>query len=239
MEIKIACPGYEISTEWYEGKDHSRILIILPGYSSSKARQRIHAEAMVQTTGTNALVVDFSGHGISPFELRDTRPGQHLLELICVLDWIKQQYPVAEISISGSSYGGFLAVHLTGYREFRNLILRAAAIYEPTAMYDLWSIRIDNPEQYNKRALAYRSDAEALAVHPLLNYAKAFKGNTLVVVHENDEIVPIETSNAYIDAFKADSIIAKGFVHTIDKANVDDVRLQEYQDQIAAWLSRH
>lgn len=237
MELQIECAGYSIAADWYEGADPNKILIVLPGYSSSKARQIIHAEAMVKDTGTCALVVDFSGHGSSPFELRDTRPAQHFLELIFVFDWLKQKYPAATISVSGSSYGGFLAVQLTKYREFANLVLRAPAIYKPSAFYDLWAVRIDNEDAYNAQMRAYRQDTEALAKHPLLSRASAFKGRVLVVVHENDEVVLRPTTDAYINAFNADSFIAEGFSHTLDAAVRDPAILQAYQDRIAEWLN--
>lgn len=238
MELQIQCAGYSIAADWYDGADPNKILIVLPGYSSSKARQKIHAEAMVQDTGTCALVVDFSGHGNSPFELRDTRPAQHFLELIYVFDWLKQKHPEATISVSGSSYGGFLAVQLTKYREFANLVLRAPAIYKPSAFYDLWSTRIGNEEAYKSQMNEYRQDEEALAKHPLLGRASAFKGKVLVVVHENDELVPRQTTDAYIQAFSADSFNAEGFSHTVDAAVRDPAQLQAYQDQIADWLNQ-
>lgn len=238
MELKIRCAGYEIAADWYEGVDSNKILIVLPGYSSSKARQKIHAEAMVRATGTSALVVDFSGHGNSPFELRDTRPAQHFLELIYVFDWLKQKYPEATISVSGSSYGGFMAVQLTKYREFANLVLRAPAIYKPDAFYDLWSTRIDNEDVYNSRMHEYRQDTEALAKHPLLSRASAFKGRVLVVVHEDDEIVLRPVTDAYTRAFNADSVIAEGFSHVVDAAVRDPAKLQDYQDRIANWLNQ-
>lgn len=58
------------------------------------------------------------------------------------------------------------------------------------------------------------------------------------MVHEKDEVVPVETTNAYITAFDADSIVAKDFVHSIDKSNVDESQLQHYQDQISSWLKK-
>lgn len=237
MELQIQCAGYIIAADWYDGADPNKILIVLPGYSSSKARQKIHAEAMVQATGSCALVVDFSGHGNSPFELRDTRPAQHFLELINVFDWLKHKYPAAAISVSGSSYGGSLAAQLTEYREFARLVLRAPAIYKPTAFYDLWSVRIDNEETYKAQMSEYRQDAEALAKHPLLGMGSAFKGKVLIVVHENDELVPRQTTDIYIQAFTADSFMAEGFSHTIDVAVHDPERLQAYQDRIADWLN--
>jgi esterase/lipase len=239
MEMQIQITGYSIAADWYEGTDPNKILIVLPGYSSSKARQKVHAEAMVSATGTSALVIDFSGHGVSPFELNDTRPAQHFLELICAFDWLKEKYPKASISVSGSSYGGFLAVQLTKYREFDNLVLRAPAIYKPSAFYDLWSVRISNPEAYKSEMTAYRLDSDALAKHPILGRASTFKGNVLVVVHENDETITRQTTDTYIKAFNAESFIAEGFSHTIDAAVTDPKQLQAYQDRISEWLRRH
>ena len=237
MEIRIKCLDYEIAADWLEGATTSKILIVLPGYNSSKARQRIHAEAMVKLTGMSALVVDFSGHGNSPFELRDTSPAQHFLELIYVFDWLKQKYPNTDLSVSGGSYGGFLAVQLTKYRKFTQLVLRAPAIYRPEAFYDLWSMHIDNVELSKLQMTAYRQNAEALANHPLLVRAKAFKGKVLVVVHENDEEIPHQTTDAYIKAFNADSFIAKGFAHSLGKSTYTKEQLEEYQDKIASWLT--
>lgn len=237
MEIKIPCSGYEISTEWYEGRDTSKILIVLHGWSSSKARQKVHAEAMVAATGMSAIAVDLSGHGESPFELRDTRPAQHLLELVYVYDWLKQEYPEVEISVSGTSYGGFLAAHLRQYRKINNLILRAPAIYPPEKFYELWAVRLDNPDDFDK-AVAYRRDKEALRHHPLLENVQNFTGKTLVVVHEKDTVVPEETTNAYITAFQADSIIAKGIEHAINPENTPPEALRLYQEEIAAWLNK-
>ncbi len=238
MELNIKCSGYEIAADWYDGTDENKILIVLPGYSSSKERQRTHAEAMVQDTGTCALAVDFSGHGNSPFELRDTRPAQHFLELIYVFDWAAFNYPQATISVSGSSYGGFLALQLTKYRQFANLILRAPAIYRPEDFYDLWAERIDNLKQYDTSIAEYRRDVNSLAKHPLLRKASAFEGNVLVVVHGEDEIVSRATTDAYIKAFHADSIVAEGLGHTIDKNTIDAATLQNYQGSISDWLNR-
>lgn len=237
MEIQIQCSGYSIAADWLEGSASDNILVVLPGYSSSKARQRVHAEVMVEETGTSALVVDLSGHGNSPFDLDETRPAQHFLELIYVFDWVKEHHPDAMVSVSGSSYGGYLAVQLTKYREFANLVLRAPAIYMPSAFYTPWSHRTNNLEDYDASMQAYRRDKDLLAKHPLLARASEFEGRTLVVVHENDEQVPRETTDAYINAFSADTIIAQGFSHTIDAAVQDPETLLDYQKKIASWLN--
>lgn len=234
--FQIPCTGYSIAADWYDGKDTSKVLLVLPGYTSTKARQAEFTKAMVDLTGTSALVIDYTGHGESPFELRDTRPAQHFLEVINAFDWIRGQYPDAEISVTGSSYGGFLAVQLTKYREFANLVLRAPAIYKPNAFYDLWAIRLDDEEGYRVMMEKYRSDAEALASHPLLGRASKYKGRTLVVVHEHDEMVPRPTTDAFINAFHADSFIAEGFSHSVRLGEVTQTQIDVYHARVAEWL---
>jgi hypothetical protein len=61
---------------------------------------------------------------------------------------------------------------------------------------------------------------------------------SLVVVHENDEIIPRQTSDAYIHAFKSDSFIAEGFSHAVSKSHISKEQLVEYQERIASWLKQ-
>ncbi|HSX44297.1 MAG TPA: YqiA/YcfP family alpha/beta fold hydrolase [Candidatus Saccharimonadales bacterium] len=234
--VEIKCTGYSIAADWYEGANTDRILLVLPGYSSTKARQSELTTAIVERIGISALVIDYSGHGESPFELKDTRPAQHFLEVITSFDLIKTKYPQARVSVTGSSYGGFLATQLTKYREFEKLVLRAPAIYKPDTFYDLWAVRLANVEAYQEKNQPYRHDSEALKKHPLLARASNFKGKTLVVVHENDELIPRETTQAYIDAFNADSFVAPGFMHSVNQSSVTPQQLMGYQNRIADWL---
>src|ERR1700722_13600135 len=140
----IPCTGYSIVADWHEGKTNKKILLALPGYTSSRLRQKDLVSAIVNKTGISSLVIDYTGHGDSPFELRNTRPAQHFLEVIYAFDWLKQNYPDAQIFVMGSSYGSFLATQLTKYREFDKLVLKVPAIYKPEAFYDLWALRIDD-----------------------------------------------------------------------------------------------
>ena len=235
----IDCLGYAIAADWYEG-DRANIILVLPAYTSSRARIKDMVQTICEGTGNAALVIDFTGHGDSPFELRDTRPAQHLLEAIIAFDWLKDKYPKAHLTVFGPSYGGFLAAQLTAYRTFDRLILRVPAIYKPHTFYDLWAKRIDNLESYNREILVYRNDEAALMKHPLLGQASSFTGKTLVVVHDDDEMVPKATTNAFIKAFHADSFIQPGFMHNIGDAvkegRVSKDQLDAYKQKYINWL---
>ena len=150
--IKISCSGYEIFADWYQGTDPAKVLLVLPGYKSSRKKGRHLNEKIVEITGTSILVIDYSGQGDSPFDLREVRPAQQFLEVIYAFDWLAAKYPQAEISVSGSSYGGFLATQLTKYRSFKNLILRAPAIYNPANFYTPWANRLNDEQAYTRES---------------------------------------------------------------------------------------
>ena len=237
MELKtfdIECTGYSVKADWYETDNTDEIILSLIGWTSNRKRYNDILSAICSKTGKSALVFDYSGHGDSPFDVNTTRPAQHFLEVICVFDWLKEKYPKAKITVMGTSYGGFLAVQLTKYRIFDNLILRVPAIYPPSDFYTL-NERINTDEAWATKD-AFRRDVEALAKHPLLGRASSFKGKTLVVVHENDEQVPKETTDAYVNAFNADVYVAKGFPHSIYNQTREE--LAEYQSAISKWLNK-
>ena len=232
--FEIACAGYSVAADWYEGNSNDEVLLTLIGWQSNKQSYNDILSALVEQTGMSALVFDYSGHGDSSFDINETRPAQHFLEVIYAFDWLRNKYPNAKISVMGASYGGFMATQLTKYRSFDKLVLRCPAIYLPTDFYTLNSI-IQSEEGWAAKD-AFRRDSEALAGHPLLARASNFKGKTLVVVHENDEDIPKATTDAYIKTFNADSYIAEGFPHSLH--TMPKERVATYQAAIADWLNR-
>jgi len=230
----INCVVYSVKADWYETTNTDEIILSLIGWTSNRKKYNDILSAICAKTGKSALVFDYSGHGDSSFDVATTRPAQHFLEVICVFDWIKEKYPNAKITVMGTSYGGFLAVQLTKYRIFENLILRIPAIYQPSDFYSL-NGTINSDEGWAAKD-AFRRDVEALSKHPLLGRASSFKGKTLVVVHENDEQIPTETTDAYINAFSADVYVAKGFPHS--SYNQPKEKMAEYQSAISEWLNK-
>lgn len=228
--IDINCPGYTVVADWYKGRDARRILLSLPGWTSSRKNYHDILSAIVTATGMSALVFDYSGHGDSPFEADETRLAQHFLEVIAVFDWLKKKHPTAQISVMGASYGGYLAAELVRYRDVEKLVLRVPAVYKPT---DFYSLAKDIDRAWTNKI--YRKDKPAMQQNPVIAAASQFKGKTLVVVHELDEQVPRETTDVYTKAFHADTYLAKGFTHSItSKTPKDD--LLAYRRAIANWL---
>ncbi len=64
--------------------------------------------------------------------------------------------------------------------------------------------------------------------------AAQFKGKILLVVHENDEQIPKETTDAYANAFKSEAYVAKGFTHSLN--DMGDEQIDQYNQKIVDWI---
>lgn len=229
--IEIPCLNYLLAADWYDNNTTDHILLAYMGYVSSKARNREFLIALGEKADMSILAVDLSGHGESPFTIDETSPAQHVLETVAVFDWLQKKYPEAKIAVMGTSYSAFLAAYLSKYRDFGKLLLRTPAIYLPS---DLYTLQPGIDRDYTSNV--YRKDQKLVANHPLFKQANVFGGSTLVVIHELDEDIPIETSDVYKTAYAADEYMAFGFKHSMRDALNPKEGLIPYQDAIAKWL---
>jgi uncharacterized protein len=229
-QISIPCPGYKIKADWHEGTTNQKIILTFVGFGSSKKSNFDFMAKLVDMTGMSALVVDFSGHGESPFNVDETVPAQHLLEATKVYDWIKTNYPESAICVMGTSYGGFMAAYLTRFRSVEKLILRTPAIYEPSSFY--------TEHQFIDKILVreYRKSTQALKNHPVFLQPPISNTSALLVVHSEDKSVPKETTDIYASAFDAQVYVAEGFVHVFrDPTNPQEGR-PAYYNALSSWL---
>lgn len=232
QNVKIPSLDYELSADWYEG-EKPEVLVIIPGWSSNKRNYEEFAASMVEQTGMCALTIDLAGHGESPLRLPELMPAQNFLDVVAVYDWLVKNHPRKTVNIIGASYGAYLAAQLVAYRPVSKLVLRAPAIYRPEDFYQKWG----NIDREATRA-EYRSDAAAVARHPLFAAAASFTGRTLVVVHEKDEEIPRATSDAYIKGFHADEYLAEGLTHRMAQFMSQRSTIIAYHKAIADWLNK-
>lgn len=232
-KINIMCHGYSIIADFYINNNAVATLLFLPGLRSTRKVYQHICPFFANGLSVNALVIDYSGHGESPFEFANTKPAHHFLEAMCALEWIKLHYSKHKIFVIGSSYGGFLAANLAKYKDFDKLFLRTPAIYSPNDYYSQWS-EINT----NETIIKYRKNSLELMQHPLFSSYKKFSGKCLVVTHQNDEVVPVQTTNAYIKFFKADTFNVKGFKHSYHDKSNSAVITAQYDKFSLDWLQK-
>lgn len=229
--LSIPFHGYTIAADWYEVPEATAVLLVFVGLKSAKARNVDFVRQVAHDTRMSALVIDFSGHGESPLALDDLMPAQHILEAVTAFDWLQEKHPELTISVMGTSYGGFIAAWLSRVRDFNKLVLRTPAMYQPADLYTAHG-KIDL--EFTQRV--YRNDDAAVRAHPIFSPRSRFSGKTLVVIHGEDEDIPAATTDAYTDAFSAETYLAEGFRHGFrDPANPQS-QLAGYQSFITNWL---
>lgn len=228
--IDIPCEDYAVKADTYEGASAAPVALFLIGRSANRRKSRYQKflPRLANELGITSVVFDYSGHGDSPFHIDDRSAAQHLQEVITVFDWVKERYPNRKFFVFGSSYGGYLAAHLSQIRKFDVLTLEAPAIYRPS------DFNVTYEKEDDDKTAAFRRNPKELASHPLLKNAGKFKGKTLLIVHERDERIPKEVTDAYANAFNC-SVANEDVPHSFGKATEEEIA--HYNKTVFNWVA--
>lgn len=227
--IDISCGDYAVKTDVYKGAADGPVALFLIGKTSNRRKPR-YQEFLPQLSkelGLTCVIFDYSGHGDSPFTIEERSAAHQLQEVLAVFDWMKERFPNRKMFVIGSSYGGFLATHLSQLREFDFLLLEAPAIYRPED-FDLTYEQLDDEETFE-----FRHNPAKLANHPLLQNARKFAGKVLLIVHKRDERIPKEVTNVYANVFKC-KVIIEDVPHSLGQATREEIT--HYNQKVFDWI---
>ena len=159
------------------------VLLVIHGWTSQMARYPERVENIVDM-GYVAVLFDMRGHGETGGELDLLSLHDHLDDCVVAYDYAMSLDSVNtdNISVFGSSYGGYLASLLTAERRVDHLVLNVPADYPDDI--------IDKPAlQRSKLTDIYRmkphSPDDGKAFSAISNY----KGDLLLIEAEKDEQV--------------------------------------------------
>ena len=231
-EVQIDCVTYAVAADWYEGST-DEVVLVLPGFTSTRQRYELLAEFVHEHTGRSVLVLEYSGHGESSINLMDITGSQNFSEVVRTFDWIVDNHPGKKITVLGTSYGGLHATLLTKYRDFENIILRVPAAYDEREIYNL----IRNLDKDHN--LDYRSNPDNF-VNPesnwMFTHTDSVKGRRFVILHENDKVCPEVSTRAFVEAFDADVWVAPGLEHGFKDSNITEEDETAYYQKIVDWM---
>ncbi len=198
-------------------KDKNPAILIIQGWTGLKENSFGYAEALSKL-GFICLLCDSRGHGESEGDIETatmedfTKDDQAVFDFLTKLEGVDKE----NISVVGSSFGGYRAAFLTSKRPVKNLVLRVAADYSN----DTFKIArakaggSENPEVMEWRKKP-RNPNETYALEALNN----FNGNVLIIESENDDMVPHQTvenyKNAVKDKDKLTYVFMEGAPHSI------------------------
>lgn len=230
QDVKIQNIGYELCADWY-GTDKDQVVLVLPGFTSTKKKYEDLVSHLVEGTGFSALVLDYAGHGESPFVLDELSRADNFSDVVTAFDWLVKNHGNKKITVLGTSYGGFHAAYLTKFRKFQSIIFRVPASYPEETLYT----KIGDMKDAHSED--YRNNPDNYVDHWLFTHADSVKGRALVITHEFDTVCPPVATRPFADAFGADTWEAPGFKHGFGDSDVTEQQVQDYYKKLTDWIN--
>ena len=202
--------------------------LLIHGWISTQERMFSLAEGLT-SKGYICLTIDLGGHGRSSGDIQTISRAEHMADITAAYDFLANQPGVnaKQIGVSGSSYGGYLAIFLTGQRGVSWLVLRVPALY-PNEGEDLPATLFNRDDPSIKKSI----DAKH---NKTLTTLSEFRGNVLLVESENDEQVPHQTIQNYLDAANKQHITHIVMQNTSHSLGTD-VKRKEFTNIVLDWL---
>lgn len=210
------------------------IVILLHGFTGSKTGSSFIFVELCRLLEKNEIAsvrFDFAGSGESDGDFRDmtlssqVTDASHILDYVKSLDFIDQD----QIVILGMSLGGVIASLLAGQRKDE---IHALCLWCPAGiitqhlkegrLQDIDISNLDEMEYIDVRGLKlspkFVSDALQWDIYRM---ASAYNNKVLLVHGDQDELVPIQASEKFLEAYeqRAELKIIHGAGHTFESVD--------------------
>lgn len=198
--------------------DKPNLLFLHGGGQADKYRTLYLAEKLLDEN-IDSLAFDHSGSGESSGEMNESSLEKRCKEAEEVLQLCSE----SELTVCGSSMGGYIALKMLEIDfDIKNLILFCPAVYDKEAF------KMNFDEQFTN---IIRQE-ESWKNSDVFELLKNFKGNLLIVIGEDDEVIPdgvIELLNKYSSNVNKKKIIKlKGVGHIVHKELTEKEGLADF-----------
>jgi hypothetical protein len=214
-------------------KNKNPAILFVHGWTSEKERSYQHAQALSKL-GYLCFLFDMRGHGESEGNRLLLTNKEFLDNVITAYDFLLSISGVDKenISVIGSSFGGYLIAQLSVKRKVRNLVLRAPADYPNEDFNKLKSLSTgDDPN-----IMVWREKPKQSSETYALEALNRFNGNVLIIESELDNRVPHQTIRNYINAVKDKSklthVLMKDAPHSIKEGKFRN----EVEQILTSWF---
>lgn len=231
VEIKV--DGLTLRGKFYQPSENIKNLAVLflHGWTGKPNEQ---AAQVLAENGIFCMDFSFSGHNDSDGKLEDVTREKSFKEAIAAYDYFKSKLPMdMRVVVCGNSYGGYMAMLLSSEREVAAMQLRVPANYTDDG-FERVHLKEVSPNLYDWRLKPL--DAAATKSLRAIN---SFSGQLQIIEAGNDELVPHQTVQNYVDAVKdkskLDYHLMEGWPHSLGD---DPERNRQYQEILLNWLNK-
>lgn len=180
---------------------------------STKERARNFFDESLFNAVPSIVTFDFSGHGESSGELKESSLKQRVLEAQRAIELFTTK---KDLTLCGASMGGYVALKMLPFYDVKNLILFCPAVYDKR-VFEI-SFNQGFSEIIRKPNSWENSD--------IFSSLETFSGNLLLFIGKNDTVIP----RGVIDLIDA---------HSSRAARKEIIRLDNCPHAIHSWLDSH
>ena len=162
-------------------------------------------------SGIDILAFDFSGHGESTGELKKSSLSKRVNE---ANEMVKQFASKKPITLCGGSMGGFIAIKMLELCEVDKLILLCPALYDAKAYHTPFD---EGFTEIIRVPMSWHNT-------DVLNILENFTGKLLVIIGEQDEVIPKDVIDLLIQ-------------HTPKVKQREIYKIPNCPHQITGWLA--
>lgn len=209
-------------------------VLLMHGWQSTQKRYVSRAEALTKL-GYICLTFTRRDYREATGAYKSLSPFDHLRDTIAAYDFLAKQKGVdrGRISVLGASYGAYLAALLAKKRNVYSLVLRVPALY-PDEKFMKQKSSSFTKEDYQKRSITSSNNMA-------LNAITHFNRSICIIESENDEVIPHETIEKYIEAANDNHHLThklmQGANHSL-RGTKEDVWQKKFTQLLLEWFSQ-
>ena len=168
--------------------DQRRAILFVHGLGSGQDGYQKRAATASRKLDAVCLTFDLSGHGVDAPNFAEYSIDDHFQDVISGYDFLvsRQTVDPTRVGVCGASYGGLLAVLLTGRRPVKRLLLRAPSLDGYAAS------RTGRRGPVSTQLSQTTEEWDGIAV------LARYQGPVLIVESEKDEVIPHASIEAYL-----------------------------------------
>lgn len=174
------------------------VILFIHGWMGDQTGSQKYANALVGL-GYPCVTFDLPGHGKSSGERMKLSRREFLQGVVAVYDFVESNVDIddAGMYVVGESFGGYLSLLLTKQRNVQGLCLRVPSNY-PNEGFDepgLKTVGDVGVSEWREQSQGYTATFALQALYDFL-------GKVLIVESGNDEAVPHQTIQNYVQAVR-------------------------------------
>ena len=195
-----------------EGKLSNFIYFHGAGRSAKERAKEFFDESLFNTV-PSIVTFDFSGHGERTGELKHSSLKQRAHEAQTAIELYTTK---KQLTVCGSSMGGYIALKMLSLYDIKNVILFAPALYDKQAF------EVPFNQGFSEIIRRPNSWGES----DVLSSLEKFSGSLLLYIGKQDKVIP----HGVID------LIDK---HSTNTQRKEIIRLDDCDHAITTWLNNH